>query len=47
MCLCVDFRRLNKSTHLDAYCMPRVDELIDRLGNACYITTLDLSRGYW
>ena len=27
--------------------MPRVDELIDRLGNASFITTLDLTRGYW
>ena len=28
--------------------MPRVDEMIDRLGKARYISTLDLiSRGYW
>ncbi len=27
--------------------MPRVDELIDRLGPAKYISTLDLTRGYW
>ena len=27
--------------------MPRVDELIDRLGNARYISTLDLTKGYW
>lgn len=45
--LCVDFRRLNKSTHVDAYPMPRVDKLIDRLGNSRYIMTRDLSRGYW
>ena len=31
----------------DTYPMPRVDELIDRLGNASFITTLDLTRGYW
>ena len=30
-----------------AYPMPRVDEMIDKLGSARYITTLDLSRGYW
>ena len=24
-----------------------VDQLIDRLGNAKYISTLDLTRGYW
>ena len=27
--------------------MPRVDELIDRLGTAKFISTLDLARGYW
>ena len=47
MRLCVDFRRLNEVTHMDAYPMPRVDEMFDRLGSARYLTTLDLSRGYW
>ena len=32
--LCVDYRRLNKVTKSDPFPMPRVDELIDRLGNA-------------
>ena len=27
--------------------MPRINELLDRLGKARYITTLDLARGYW
>ncbi len=27
--------------------MPRIDDLLDRLGLARYITTLDLSWGYW
>ncbi|XP_041435978.1 uncharacterized protein LOC121399407 [Xenopus laevis] len=44
---CVDYRKLNQVTVTDAYPMPRVDELLDRLGNAKYLTTLDLSRGYW
>ncbi len=45
--ICVDYRKLNANTPMDAYPMPRVDELIDRLGKATYITTLDLARGYW
>ena len=45
--MCVDYRRLNTVSQMDAYPMPRVDELIDRLGDASFITTLDLSRGYW
>ena len=34
-------------SQVDAYPMPRVDDLIDRVGNAHYITTLDLTKGYW
>ena len=45
--LCVDYRRLNAMTPMDAYPMPRTDELIDKLGKAKYITTLDLASGYW
>ena len=44
---CNDFRKLNEISKYDAYPMPRIDELIERLGPARYITTLDLTRGYW
>jgi hypothetical protein len=27
--------------------MPRVDGLLKKTGNALYITTLDLAKGYW
>ena len=47
MRFCVDYRRLNSVSHYDTCTMPRVDDMIDRLGNAKYISTLDLSRGYW
>ena len=30
-----------------SYPMPRVDDLLDRLGQAKYISTLDLMKGYW
>ena len=45
--LCVDYRQLNAVSEGDAYPMPRIDDLIDRLGKANYISTLDLTRGYW
>ena len=47
MRMCVDYRKLNSVSEADAYPMPRIDELIDRLGSANYISTLDLTRGYW
>ena len=45
--ICVDYRRLNAVTRFDAYPMPRVDELLDQIGNAKYISMLDLAKGYW
>ena len=45
--LCVDFRKLNQESQMDAYPMPRVDDIIDRLGKAKYFSTLDLTKGYW
>ncbi|KAL4008478.1 hypothetical protein ACER0C_002330 [Sarotherodon galilaeus] len=31
----------------DPYPMPRIDELLERVGRSKLITTLDLSKGYW
>ena len=45
--LCVDYRRLNSVSKHDAYPMPRIDDIIDRVGGAKYISALDLTRGYW
>ena len=44
---CNDYRKLNEVSEFDAYPMPRVDELIDSLGHARFLTTLDLTKGYW
>ncbi len=44
---CVDYRKVNAVSKFDAYPMPRVDELLDRLGAARFYSTLDLTKGYW
>ncbi len=44
---CNDYRKLNEVSKFDTYPMPRIDELIERLGPARFITTLDLTKGYW
>lgn len=45
--LCVDYRKLNAVTRPDPFTMPRIDDLTDGLAGARYITTLDLTKGYW
>lgn len=45
--MCVDYRRLNSISQVDAYPMHRIDDMIDRLGQAKFISTLDLTKGYW
>ncbi|CAM4525673.1 unnamed protein product, partial [Lepidochelys olivacea] len=44
---CVAYRKLNAITVSDAYPMPRPDKLLDKLGGARYLTTMDLTKGYW
>ncbi len=44
---CMDYRKVNAVSKFDAYPMPRVDELLDRLGTAHFYSTLDLTKGYW
>ena len=37
---------LNKQTIRDRYPLPRIDDLLDRLGRANHFSTLDLASGY-
>ena len=42
----MDFRRINALSLLEPYLMPRVDEIIDCLGKAVYLSKLDLNKGF-
>ena len=44
---CVDLREVNKASHKDAYPLPYINAILDKLRKAKYITTLDLKQGYW
>ena len=44
--LCIDYRRVNSVTVPDAYPLPRIDDLIDTVGQSKFISKLDLQKGY-
>ena len=44
---CIDYRKLNAVSIRDAYPIPRVDDTLDALGEAKFISTIDLRSGYW
>jgi hypothetical protein len=44
---CIDYRKLNDLTVRDSFPLPRMDETLDSIGDACIFTTLDARAGYW
>ena len=45
--LCTDFRKVNQVTVTDSFPLPRLDDLIDSVGNAKFVTKIDLQKGYY
>lgn len=45
--MCIDFQRVIAISKFDAYPISRVGEFLDSLVEAHYITTLNLTKGYW
>ncbi|GFW43438.1 retrovirus-related Pol polyprotein from transposon 17.6 [Trichonephila clavipes] len=44
---CIDYRRLNKVTRIQFFPLPNIEELLEKVSAAKYISILDLTRGYW
>ena len=40
---CVDYRKLNAITKMDAYPLPRIDDSLDLLSGQQFFTTVDLA----
>ena len=45
--LCLDFRRLNAITERQAFPMPNVEEMLDKLESAKYFSSIDLGNAYY
>ncbi|KAK3090056.1 hypothetical protein FSP39_008860 [Pinctada imbricata] len=45
--LCTDFRKVNSVTKTDSYPIPRIDDCIDKIGSAKFVSKFDLLKGYW
>ncbi|GFV08847.1 hypothetical protein TNCV_3820901 [Trichonephila clavipes] len=43
---CIDYRRLNKVTRTQFFPLPNIEELLENVSAAKYISILDLTRGY-
>ena len=44
---CIDFRKLNMATKMDAYPLPRADACLDELAGCKFFSCMDLISGYW
>ena len=44
---CTDFRKVNDKTKSDSFPIPRIADCIDQIGNAKFVSTFDMLKGYW
>ena len=41
------FRKVNDKTKTDSFPIPRIADCIDQIGNAKFVSTFDMLKGYW
>lgn len=44
---CTDFRKVNRVTKPDSFPLPRLDDCVDKVGSAKFVSKFDLLKGYW
>ncbi|GFX55792.1 hypothetical protein TNCV_3428631 [Trichonephila clavipes] len=44
---CVDYRRLNEITRAEFFPLPNMEEIVEKMSAAPYVTVMDLSKGYF
>ena len=45
--MCIDYRAVNRKTRKNTYPLLRIQDCIDQLGRAKFLSTIDLTSGYW
>ena len=45
--VCVDYRKVNEVTVADPYYMATMDEILERVGESCVMSKLDLAKGFY
>ena len=45
--MCTDYRKVYSVTKTDSFSVPRVDDCIDNIGQAKYVTKFGLLKGFW
>ena len=44
---CTDLRKVNKLTKPDSFPLPRMEDCVDQVGSAKFVSKFDLLKGYW
>lgn len=44
---CTDFRKVNAVTKPDSFPLPRMEDCVDQVGAAKFVSKFDLLKGYW
>lgn len=44
---CTDLRKVNKVTKPDSFPLPRMENCVDQVGLARFVSKFDLLKGYW
>ncbi|KAL2094915.1 hypothetical protein ACEWY4_009634 [Coilia grayii] len=44
---CTDYRKLNNVTKPDSFPLPRIEDCVDQVGSAKFVSKFDLLKGYW
>ena len=45
--MCMDYPKVNSVTKTDNFLIPLIDDCIDNIGQAKYVTKFDLLKGFW